>query len=274
MEKGFEKGVAKKLKHYVYRLVDPRNGNTFYVGKGKDDRIFQHANNVKIEASYEDGDLKLKTIQDIKNAGLEVVPIIHRYGMKDEETAFEVESALIAVYPIEHLSNKISGRGDDKNNWSPKELNDLYAMKEMDFNGDKCVIIKHKRQYWDNSLMDGNDEAVYNGTRYCWVANKKRAEETEYVIATVGGVGKKVYKPTRWEQFSPGVKLPDGFEGIEPHDIYPEVLGKRIGFIGDEVQDKDVLRRYVNRRIPEFLNKRGAMNPFLYNYDQGGIKEK
>ena len=29
---------------YVYRLIDPRNGQTFYVGKGKGNRVFQHMN--------------------------------------------------------------------------------------------------------------------------------------------------------------------------------------------------------------------------------------
>lgn len=33
--KGFSPFVSDQLKNYVYRLIDPRNGNTFYVGKGK-----------------------------------------------------------------------------------------------------------------------------------------------------------------------------------------------------------------------------------------------
>ena len=37
--KGFSSSVSEQLKHYVYRLIDPRNGNTFYVGKGKGDRV-------------------------------------------------------------------------------------------------------------------------------------------------------------------------------------------------------------------------------------------
>lgn len=30
----FPEEVARQLKTYVYRLIDPRNGETFYVGKG------------------------------------------------------------------------------------------------------------------------------------------------------------------------------------------------------------------------------------------------
>lgn len=38
----FTEQVCEKLGHYVYRLIDPRNGETFYVGKGTGNRVFQH----------------------------------------------------------------------------------------------------------------------------------------------------------------------------------------------------------------------------------------
>ena len=31
----FPPEVVQALGHYVYRLIDPRNGETFYVGKGQ-----------------------------------------------------------------------------------------------------------------------------------------------------------------------------------------------------------------------------------------------
>lgn len=39
---GFNPEVCEELEYYVYRLVDPRNGQTFYVGKGKNNRVFAH----------------------------------------------------------------------------------------------------------------------------------------------------------------------------------------------------------------------------------------
>ena len=35
----FPQEVIEALGHYVYRLIDPRNGETFYVGKGQGDRM-------------------------------------------------------------------------------------------------------------------------------------------------------------------------------------------------------------------------------------------
>ena len=39
---GFPPDVTAKLKTYVYRLIDPRNGETFYVGKGHGNRVSAH----------------------------------------------------------------------------------------------------------------------------------------------------------------------------------------------------------------------------------------
>jgi len=36
----FSEEVIEKIGHYVYRLIDPRNGNTFYVGRGQGNRVF------------------------------------------------------------------------------------------------------------------------------------------------------------------------------------------------------------------------------------------
>lgn len=42
MQNEFSPEVSAQLNYYVYRLIDPRNGQTFYVGKGRGNRIFQH----------------------------------------------------------------------------------------------------------------------------------------------------------------------------------------------------------------------------------------
>jgi hypothetical protein len=58
----FPADVVRKLKTYVYRLIDPRNGETFYVGKGKSNRVFSH---IRAEQNLKGDDLdnKLRRIQ-------------------------------------------------------------------------------------------------------------------------------------------------------------------------------------------------------------------
>ncbi len=89
----FPPNVARRLKTYVYRLIDPRNGETFYVGKGRGNRVFSH---IRAEQNLEGDDLdnKVRRIREIRLAGFEVAHVIHRHGM-DEKTAFEVEAALL-----------------------------------------------------------------------------------------------------------------------------------------------------------------------------------
>src|ERR671936_1211285 len=93
----FSPDVSRKLGWYVYRLIDPRNGETFYVGKGKGNRVFAHIRAAG-ELEGDDLDNKVKRIWQIQNAGFEVAHVIHRHGM-DERTAFEVEAAVIDAYP-------------------------------------------------------------------------------------------------------------------------------------------------------------------------------
>jgi hypothetical protein len=102
----FPPGVADKLKYYVYRLIDPRNGETFYVGKGKGDRVFQHARGALNQGDILDD--KLQRINEIIGAGLEVGHVIHRHGIEEEETAFQIEAAVMDAYP--GLTNKVGGR--------------------------------------------------------------------------------------------------------------------------------------------------------------------
>jgi hypothetical protein len=101
MREHFPAEVAKKLGYYVYRLIDPRNGETFYVGKGKGDRVFRHARGaLRLNGEQEDKlDAKMRRIKEIARAGLAVGHVIHRHGIEDEKTAFEIEAAVMDAYP-------------------------------------------------------------------------------------------------------------------------------------------------------------------------------
>src|SRR5207249_4268067 len=109
----FPVGVAEQLKNYVYRLIDPRNGETFYVGKGKGNRVFQHALAALAATENSETDdalnLKYQRIKNIRAAGLDVAHVIHKHGIESEEIAYAVEAALIDAYP--GLDNIVDGHG-------------------------------------------------------------------------------------------------------------------------------------------------------------------
>ena len=76
----FPEAVAEKIDNYVYRLIDPRNGQTFYVGRGVGNRLFSHIRDeLGNESDVEDD--KLRRIRDIRLSGFEVAHVVRRHGL-------------------------------------------------------------------------------------------------------------------------------------------------------------------------------------------------
>jgi len=88
--------------YYVYELIDPRDNNVFYVGKGKGNRLEAH--------QAGEGSSKETMIHSIEQAGQEVNRIIiGRYDTESE--AFAVEITLIKwVHGYDNLTNIDPGR--------------------------------------------------------------------------------------------------------------------------------------------------------------------
>ncbi|MBP6740845.1 MAG: hypothetical protein KA146_12685 [Leptospiraceae bacterium] len=239
----FPKEVIAKLQYYVYRLIDPRNGETFYVGKGNGNRVFSHIKDESTSSeSFDELTDKLKKIREIKNAGLEVNHIIHRHGM-DEDTAIEVEAALIDAYP--GVTNIIGGYGNnDMGSMHYTEIIRKYKSEE--------AKIKHKA-ILININRTSTDRDIYNATRYAWKIDKKKAEKAELILSTFQGIIIGVFTPTKWLEATPE-NFPD----------FPDMLG-RFGFIGKDA-DESVKKQYLMKRVPDSYRKKGAANPIKYTY--------
>ena len=95
--------------YYVYELIDPRTNITFYIGKGKNNRMYVHENYVK-KGKLPNGNKKLfEKIKEIKDLGLNIVydKILET---DDEGLAYKYENQIINEIGIENLCNVV----DDK----------------------------------------------------------------------------------------------------------------------------------------------------------------
>jgi hypothetical protein len=193
----FSPEIHDKIGYYVYRLIDPRNGQTFYVGKGRGNRIFQRVQGAlkQEEVSDEDEmDLKNTTILGIKHVGLSVIHVIHRHGIKSDVE--QIKSA----YAAEPLVAK-----------------------------EPLILICVSR-----SLAEGRE--TYDAVRGIWKMARKEAEKRALVLAYDGLLVIGAYRPEKWlvgtKSNFPFVKEdhPDriGFVGAPAKDVWADYVGKRV----------------------------------------------
>ena len=187
----FPEGVPEKLKWYVYRLIDPRNGETFYVGKGRGNRVFAHASGQTPSEEIKDGELgpKLERIRAIKASGLEVGHIIHRHGLSTADRAFEVEAALIDAYP--GLSNQVIGVGSRvRGSRYVEEIIIEYAAEEFQVK-EPLMMISIGVSYYER-------DDPYDAVRYAWQVNVQKANQYNLVLARLRGLIVGAYRPDKW----------------------------------------------------------------------------
>lgn len=244
-EREFPIEVIAELQYYVYRLIDPRNGNTFYVGKGKGNRVFQHLKCALAVDERDDLSDKYNTIREINAAGLNVIHVIHRHGM-EERIALEVEAALLDVYT--GITNEIGGYGsNDFGPMNAKEILDKYSVETVQFQHKVLMITINK------SIME---KSIYDATRLAWKLKKEKADKAEYVLAVSQGIIKEVFVVNEdgWQKATVG-NFPELGNDIEG----------RYGFVGEKAS-QEIVDLYCNKRVPDEYRKKGAANPIKYNF--------
>lgn len=240
----FSDTVIEKLQFYVYRLIDPRNGETFYVGRGKSNRVFDHVRGVikqnELGDNEDDESLKIKRVNQIRNAGLEVSHVIHWHNM-DLATAKVVEAAVIESYP--GLTNIQSGEGsNDYGCMHAVEIIQKYEAQVADFSSKKILLISVNRS--------SSEKEMYEAVRFSWRLSMNRVRDVDYVLAAVRGVIQGVYIPKEW---LPATK--ENFPGRSEHP-------SRFAFNGIEAPN-EIWKKFVGRRIPEEFSF-GVGNPIRY----------
>lgn len=242
----FTKDVCDKIGYYVYRLIDPRNGETFYIGKGKDNRVFHHISGI-LDDKEDNEDVtneKVKRINSIKNSGLEVIHVIHRHRLNEDE-AFHVEGALIDAFPS--LTNQQNGHGNS--DIGAMHVDDVQTLHQAEeFTPQHKLILLTMRQHF----LD--ERGAYEGCRGVWRMKMERAQLAEFVLPVLNGIVVDVFKPLEWLRATT-----ENFP-IQIDEDMPD----RIGFRGERA-DEDIRKIYVKRRPPkDYLGARIATR---YTYD-------
>jgi hypothetical protein len=241
--------VIEELQHYVYRLVDPRNEETFYVGKGSGQRVLQHRWEALASVLPLD---RLQRIRDIRAAGGTEVLIVHRHGM-DETTALHVEAALIAVYP--GLTNLAAGHGSELGPAPLEELITRYAAP-LALIPVPAILIKIEKEW----RPDLTSDQLYERTRRYWVCTPAaRQPPPTHAISVARGLIREVYRIHRWEEhreLPPNCaldRLEDAAKPWRPGQL-------RRAFVGEVCAELQTLKRCSVRH----LVKPGAQNPISY----------
>ena len=246
----FDINTIKELGYYVYMLIDPRDGKPFYVGKGKENRVFQHIedaiNNPSISSD------KYDTIRDIIAANMNVVHLIVCHGLKNQIEAYRIESVLIdTLYYLKYdLTNEVLGHHSEETGiMTTNEIKRLYSAMPLNSIDNNCVIININGQY--NRCMGSN--GIYQATKEIWRMDKKRLNNIKYVLSEYRGLIIEVFEVDEWyskkRSYSSGKNKGKMYEGW--------------GFNG-KIAHEAIRNKYINKSIAH-LKKRGQANPIRYS---------
>lgn len=198
MDSFSEKSLLALGDYYVYGLIDPRSGQIFYIGKGTGNRVFMH----EFESinNPDSDNLKLKTIADIKSAGMQVKKIIINTNLSENE-AFAAEAALINAFNyINHagLTNIVAGHHSAEA-LSVEEFEMQNGAEELSASDIRhnILLIKINRLYHRGMTTD----ELYDVVRGVWRISKDRVKTIQYVFGVYNSLIVAVYKPAEWYSF-------------------------------------------------------------------------
>lgn len=242
-ESVFDTITVSHLKYYVYMLLNPLDNKPFYIGKGKDNRVFDHKNELIKKHDFLNSD-KNKKIQNLLSQGKKIKHLIIRHGLTESES-FLIESVLINYlnfFEIE-LTNLVSGH--DSGFYGIKTTDELirqYNAPKLERIQHDVIIININRRYSNaKSIL-----SIYQATKQAWVINKKRLPKIQYALSEFRGVIVGVFEVNEWYQ----VLTKDNKRN------------NRWGFNGVEAPE-EIKNLYYNKSIAH-TKKRGAANPIRY----------
>jgi hypothetical protein len=248
--------------YYVYLLIDPRNNEVFYVGKGTGDRFRAHGVEALLmpdAATPTETGEKLSRIREIHQAGAEPRVEFARFRIATEAEAYLVEATLIDALGrhAAPLTNTMRGHDSDFG---------LVSLVELTTSIPAILI---KLGWWtpddDRELPRSGfgyrpgmtKVELYDSTRAWWVMSRSTVSGNHHAVAVYQGVTRGVWEidQSSWRsssQYRHGrSKQRWAFKGTAPS------AGAEEDFVGR-----------VGRRVPRTRRGGGAVfgsgNPIAY----------
>jgi len=209
----FDADTYRELGFYVYALSDPRNGDIFYVGKGKDSRWYSHIMSSRQEVNAEVSE-KLDKIREIEVAGLPVQVHFLRSGLptnrQGNDLAFLLEAVVIDALSLlstlkpdslKKLTNLVSGH--ETVGRSCLSLNQVAQLFNATPIGqiEEPVILLNLARTWTPDL---SKEELWEFTRSAWGCASPRRDSATFVLAISHGIVRAGYAVAYWRPWGPG----------------------------------------------------------------------
>jgi hypothetical protein len=175
------------MKYYVYKLIDPRDKNTIYVGKGTGRRSKEHVNLTKRNKISNKNTKLFNKLRSILDEGFDDVLYEYEYFSAENE-AFYREIELIDSIGLDNLCNLTrGGNGGDRLSNHPRKK-EIYAnRKNIPWNKGRPAteedIEKNRlaRLKWFEQHPDGknNSGTFKSGTEHSQFGKKQSTERIE-----------------------------------------------------------------------------------------------
>lgn len=251
----FDEKSQQALKYYVYMLLDPTDNIPFYVGKGKDNRVFDHLACALTNTDVSNA--KYDKIRELVQNGQNVQHIIIRHGLKESE-AFAIEASLIDTlsYCEILLSNIVGGHNSiEKGLMSSEEIVRLYNAQPLNKMGADCVLININKTY-----QRGNGtNPIYQATKETWLISEQRLPKIKFVLSEYRGLIVEVFEVISW--YPKQRKKNNTIDKTNKIRVQVDVTG--YGFVGT-IAPIEIRNNYINKSVAH-LKRRGAAQVIRYN---------